>query len=144
MFHPWRPLDREWKAHPSLKWHVDDLGVTVWLEEWSDSTCQIAVEIRFDHLVGQIATDESIHFVSPYFPKEEELQDDGSVDLPWPIWRSSTNYRRDLYTDFASEIYGSVVSYLFHGSETVLLLDVNDSEPKIRTVGPGERDSGSH
>lgn len=132
MFRPWNPIKRRLRTHPSLSWKIDDLSVTINWEEWRNQVCEFSMRIHFaDGLVGHIATDESIHFVAPYFPSEDNLINDAGVELPWPAWISDKNYRLPLYTEYATTIYKSVVSYYFHGSETVLLLDINDSEPEI-------------
>jgi hypothetical protein len=141
MFRPWKPVDHRLRTYPSLSWKIENLSVTIHWEEWRNQVCEFRMKIHFaDGLVGHLAADESIHFAAPFFPSEEVLIHDSETELPWPAWVSDKNFRLPLYTDYAASIYNSLVSYYFHGSETVLLLDINDAEPEIEiTTKAGNR-----
>lgn len=132
MFHPWKPVSRPLRIHPNLSWRVEGLSLTVTWEEWYDRSCQFRMRIHFaDGFVGHLAADESIHFEVAGFPKEEELIKDGKTQLPWPAWRSEKNYHLAAYGDVGAIYYKSLVTYYLHGSETVLMFDINNAEPQI-------------
>lgn len=134
MYKPWKPVDRILKTHPQIDWKVENRSVVLSWTEWLDNQCQFEMEIKFENgLAGLLSLDESTYQTASDLgmPLDSELDSGGFEPLPWPAWKSKLNYRKHLYGALGELNYTDFYSYYFVGSETVLLLDIADSEPKI-------------
>ncbi|MCF6226713.1 MAG: hypothetical protein L3J22_10505 [Xanthomonadales bacterium] len=112
-------------------------GRTVSLKwtEWLNNKCQFEMEVQFkEGIAGIYCFDESTYQTTAIHlgvPSEVELDKGGFKPIPWPAWKSELNYRKHLYGDLGAALYENMYSYYIVGSETVILLDVADSEPVI-------------
>jgi hypothetical protein len=84
-------------------------------------------------IAGVFAIDESTYSTTEGIgiPGEEEFDAKDFEPLPWSAWKSERNYRKHLYGILGDVSYRDLYTYYFVGSETVLLLDIADSEPEI-------------
>jgi len=92
------------------------------------------MEIKFeDAIAGIFCFDESTYQTTRELgiPAENEFNSEGFKPIPWPAWRSELNYRKILYGELGEISYTDLYSYYFVGSETVLLVDIADSEAII-------------
>lgn len=134
MYKPWKPAGRIFKAHPQIDWKVEQRSVVLSWTEWLDNQCQFEMEIVFENgLAGLLCLDESTYQTACDLgaPQESELDSEGFEPLPWPAWKSEQNYRKRLYGALGELNYTDIYTYFLVGSDTVLLIDIADSEPTI-------------
>lgn len=95
------------------------------------------MEIGFEEgAAGVICLDESTCQTTGTLgiSTENELDTEGFEPISWPAWRSEVNHRKHLYGHLGGLVYTDVYSYYFVGSETVLVLDIADSEAIIKVT----------
>ncbi len=134
MYKPWKPIDRILSTHPYIDWRVDNRSVILSWTEWLNNECQFEMEVKFeDGIAGIFCLDESTYETTGDLgiPTGSELVSTGFEPIPWPAWKSELNYRKHLYGELGEISYTDVYSYYFVGSETVLLIDIADSEAII-------------
>ncbi|HEB92315.1 MAG TPA: hypothetical protein ENI94_02390 [Gammaproteobacteria bacterium] len=131
MYKPWKPIERMLYTHPSIDWRVESRSVTVSWAEWFNNTCRFEMEITFkEGIAGIFCFDESTYQTTnaQCLPTDNEMDGTGFSSIPWPAWKSTLNYRKPIYGELGELIYSDVFSYFFVGGETVLLIDIADSE----------------
>ncbi len=134
MYKPWKPIERVFSTHPSIDWRIDNRTVLLNWTEWRNNECQFEMELKFEEgIAGIFCLDESTYQTTRGlgFPAENEINSEGFKPLPWPAWKSELNYRKHFYGDLGEVSYTAMYSYYFVGSETVILIDIADSEAII-------------
>ena len=134
MYKPWKPVDRVFSTHPCIDWCVDSRSVILRWTEWLNNDCQFELELKFEEgVAGIFCLDESTYQTTHELgiPAGDEFHSQGFEPLPWPAWKSELNYRKHLYGALGELSYNKMHSYYFVGSETVLLIDIADSEAVI-------------
>ena len=135
MYRPWKPIDRVLGLHPNLDWKVENRSLSISWTEWLHNKCQFEMIITFEGgIAGLITVDESTYSTTQGLgiPGEEEFDAKDFAPIPWPAWKSERNYRKPLYGDLGKLCYRDLYTYYLVGNETVLLLDIADSEPVIK------------
>lgn len=133
MYKPWKPIERVLSTHPCIDWRVEGRSVIINWTEWRNSECRFEMELQFVGIAGIFCFDESTYQTAKNLgiPSENEIDACGFAPIPWPAWRSTLNYRKHLYGALGEVNYIDVYTYYFVGSDTVLILDVADSEAAI-------------
>jgi hypothetical protein len=122
-FTPWFPHDRELRSYPSVQARAEEDGSTVVTLTYREE----AVRFVFREAIAFYCVEESIFELSsiPGLPRRQDFL---PSERTAPVWRSSVNFRRELYDHLELYRTGALLdSFMFFGQDYVVLVESIDS-----------------
>lgn len=123
MFTPWFPHDRELRTYPGVLARTEENGRIVVTLTYREN----AVRFIFREAIAFYCVEESIFELSS-IPGLPDRQDFLPSEKHSPVWRSTINFRLELYDNL--EFYrngASLESFIFFGQDYVVLVESIDS-----------------
>lgn len=133
MFSPWFPHDLELPTYPGVLVSAEDVGSTIVTLNFGtprEAKQPKLVRFVFRQAIACFCIEESIFQCStiPGLPRDEDFLPHTQFRAQSPVWRSSINYRKTLYShhdDYRAN--ASMESYFFIGQDYVVLVESIDA-----------------
>ncbi len=124
MFYPYYPNDQELKMLPEVDVRTDDSGgIVIKLSYYKSQV----IEIFFREIIAFYCVEESNYELSPIpgLPVDAEFSPHAQKSKKTtPIWKSSIDYRRSLYSYLDSYRGGSLLeTYIIWGADYIVVVE---------------------
>ena len=135
MYVPWKPLGYNLNLYPvisGISLDEDELKLTI--KEYENESLLFEMEILFQDLVGIQIVDESTFQTMKdlSYPENDDIDNENQEFSP--LWKSTSNYRRDVYGVLGEALYDELYSYWIIGNTFVYLIDTQESEPIVKIL----------